>query len=177
MRYEVSGVSVVLKDFHDAEGGGGGGGRARSDWQFVLESIDRLNKLVTANESAFAPFSLRGEIEDLVTKTAATNDNESTSDNYLNQAVSGRGQHLHENSQPSYSQRVSKQLTSSQILRALALERSWSATTQLAKSIIVGYDQRTLENAADEVRRILSCIRHQNVCQLPLQIGEIFYTW
>ena len=165
MRYEVSGVSVVLKDFHDAEGGGGGGGRARSDWQFVLESIDRLNKLVTANESAFAPFSLRGEIEDLVTKTAATNDNESTPDNYLNQAVSGRWQHLHENSQPSYSQRVSKQLTSSQILRALALERSWSATTQLAKSIIVGYDQRTLENAADEVRRILlSCIRHQNVC-------------
>ena len=138
----------MFQDFQEAEAGGG---RARSDWQFVLESIDRLNKLVMANESAFAPFSLRGEIEDLVTKTVVTGENDDASEHYLSQAINGRWQHLHENSQPSYSQRVSKQLSSSQILRTLALERSWSATTQLAKSIIVGYEQKTLENAADEV--------------------------
>ena len=59
---------LIFQDFHENEGGGGGGG-GKSDWQYVLESIDRLNRLVMANESSFAPFSLRGEIEDLASKS------------------------------------------------------------------------------------------------------------
>ena len=65
---------LIFQDFHENEGGGGGGGK--SDWQYVLESIDRLNRLVMANESSFAPFSLRGEIEDFASKSGlATNAN------------------------------------------------------------------------------------------------------
>ena len=82
-------------------------------------------------------------------------------DPYLNQAVGWRWTQLHENSQPSYSQRISKQMSSSQVLRVLALERSWSATTQLARSIIIGYDHRTLENAADEVGKKTSSVSPQ----------------
>ena len=85
------------------------------------------------------------------------------------QAVSVRWQLLHENSQPTYSQKISKQISSSQILRILALERAWSATTQLVKSVIVGYDQRTLENAAEEVQSIPSFwlkIIYENILHL-----------
>ena len=115
-----------------------------SDWLFMLETIDKLNRLMAINEDLFSKFTIRGEvIQDDTIKDK--------SEEYFTQCAYNRWHALHENSQPGYGQRVCKQFSSSQVLRLLAIDRAWSATSQLTKSIISGFERRTLENAADEV--------------------------
>ena len=139
-----------------------------NDWLYLLECIDELNHLMQEDAVLLKGFGVEGTDGgvDFTASSAATaqstvGSGECNGDGeggaaapgtklYTLHCVRNRWMMLHENHFPVYSQKLGRETSSSQILRIIAIERCWTAALDLAKTIVLGHNRRTLENAADE---------------------------
>ena len=132
-----------------------------SDWLYLLGCIDEFNQLMKEDEDLMNNYGVQGTDGryDYIGSRAATSQNiiesgteegGSTTPIFMLQCVRYRWTMIHKNHHPSYIQKLGRQTSSSQILRCLAIERCWMASFDLAKTIVLGYDRKTIENAAEE---------------------------
>ena len=152
----VAGRRGVIGEISKGEISGSG-----NDWLYLLGSIDEFNQLMKEDPTVGNDFGVNGTNGgyDFKYGRAATSQNtvsmgsneEATTSIFSLQCVRYRWTFIHGNHHPSYIQKLGRQTSSSQILRNLAIERCWIASFELAKTIVLGYDRRTVENAAEEV--------------------------
>ena len=133
-----------------------------SDWLYLLGCIDEFNQLMKEDEALLVNFSVCGTdgrhnflgsraSSSQSTIETGSEEESSATPIFILQCVRYRWTMIHKNHHPSYIQKLGRQTSSSQILRCLAIERCWMASFELAKTIVLGYDRKTLENAAEEV--------------------------
>ena len=131
-----------------------------NDWIYMLECLDEFNQLMKEDASLMNNLGVTGTDggPDYVNSAAATAqstiesgiDDGSSTTIFILQCVRQRWSLLHGNHHPTYIQKLGRQTSSSQILRLLAIERCWLSSFELAKTVVIGYNRRTLENAAGE---------------------------
>ena len=132
-----------------------------SDWLYLLGCIDEFNQLMKEDDALLMNFGVTGTdghfdfigsraVSSQNTIESGSEEGAATTPIFTLQCVRYRWTMIHKNHHPSYIQKLGRQTSSSQILRCLAIERCWMASFELAKTIVLGYDRKTLENAAEE---------------------------
>jgi hypothetical protein len=130
-----------------------------SDWLYLLGCIEEFNQLMKEDDVFMKNYEVKGTdgSYDYIYSRASSSQNtvafggsETEEKIFVLQCVRYRWTLIHQNHHPSYIQKLGREISSSQILRCLAIERCWMASFELAKTIVLGYDRKTLENAAEE---------------------------
>lgn len=135
-----------------------------TDWLYLLGCIDEFNQLMKEDPALLNSFGINGTDggHDYIFSRASNSQNTVPSASgeeeaagtatkiFTLQCVRYRWTLIHGNHHPSYIQKLGRQTSSSQILRCLAIERCYLASFELAKTIVLGYDRKTIENVADE---------------------------